>query len=310
MIGLPYFVGAQKNDNTASFRDLKAHRYVRFNYDNDYFASRDQDYTQGYNLELVSPGLRRNPMNKLLVRPKKSDNKFGISLEHLGYTPIDIKSASVQYGDRPFAAALMLKSFALAIDTVNTSRLSSLFSIGVIGPGALGKEVQVAFHKVIDNTIPEGWQNQIRNDVVLNYEVSYEKQLVRYRDLFSLQTNTTLRAGTLFTNAGIGATTTFGIINGPFSVIKTKKRFLLYGYSKSMLNVIGYDATLQGGLFNRTSPYTIENSDIERFTAQVNYGIVFQIKSLYLEYSRAVITREFEAGHSGKWGGVKVGLSY
>lgn len=310
LISLPYYLAAQKIDNTASFRDLKANRYVRFNYDNDYFASRDQDYTQGYNLELVAPGLQRNPLNIVLLRPKNSENKFGISLEQLGFTPIDIKSDSIQYGDRPFAATIMLKSFALAIDTVHQSRLSSSFSIGVVGPGALGKEVQVAFHKAIDNTIPEGWQNQVRNDVVINYEVSYEKQVVRFRNLFSLQTNTTVRAGTLFTNAGVGATTIFGIINGPFSVLKTKNRFLLYGYTKSMLNAIGYDATLQGGLFNRRSPYTIADGDIERFTAQINYGVVFQRRSLYLEYSRVFITREFEAGHSGKWGGIKIGFSF
>lgn len=310
LISLPYYLVAQKIDNTASFRDLKARRYVRFNYDNDYFASRDQDYTQGYNLELVSPGIRRNPINILLLRPKNSEIKFGISLEQLGFTPIDIKSDSIQYDDRPFAATIMLKSFALAIDTIHKSRLSSSFSIGIVGPGAFGKEVQVAFHKAIANTIPEGWRNQIRNDVVVNYEVSYEKQLVRFQDLFSLQTNTTLRAGTLFTNAAVGATTTFGIINGPFSVLKTKKKFLLYGYTKSMLTAIGYDATLQGGLFNRTSPYTIADGDIARLTAYINYGAVFQMRSLYLEYSRVLITREFEAGHSGKWGGIKIGFSF
>lgn len=310
LLGLPCFLAAQKIDNSASFRDLKANRYVRFNYDNDYFSSRDQDYTQGYNLELVSPGLKRNPINMLLLRPKIGQNKCGISIEQLGFTPVDIKSDSIQYGDRPFAATIMLKSFGLAIDTVQKSRVGSSFSIGIIGPGAFGKEVQVAFHKAIANTIPEGWRNQIRNDVVINYEVSYEKQVIRFRDLFSLQTNTTVRAGTLFTNAGVGATATFGIINGPFSVLKAKKKFLLYGYTKPMVNAIGYDATLQGGLFNRTSPYTISDGNIERVTAQFNYGMVFQMRWLYLEYSRVAMTREFEGGSSGKWGGFKIGFSY
>ena len=214
---------AQKIDNMASFRDINAKRYFRFNYDNDYFASRDQDYTQGYSFELVSPNLQKNPINKILFNPKNSENKYGVSIEHIGFTSFNIKSPNIQFGDRPFAATIMLKSFAIATDTLRKSRLISSMNIGLIGPGAFGKEMQVAIHEATGNTIPEGWQNQIKNDVVLNYEVSYEKQLLSYRNLFSLQTNTRLRLGTLFTNAGFGLTTIFGIINTPFSTVKTKK---------------------------------------------------------------------------------------
>mgnify|MGYP003600153507 FL=1 len=306
----PICLLAQKIDNMASFRDMNVNRYFRYNYDNDYFVSRDQDYTQGYSFELVSPNLRRNPINKILFNPKTTENKFGISIEHIGFTPFNIKSPNIQFGDRPFAATIMLKSFAIATDTIRKSRLISSMNIGLIGPGAFGKEMQVAIHEATGNTIPEGWQNQIKNDVVLNYEVSYEKQLISYRNLFSLQANYRLRLGTLFTNAGLGLTTTFGIINAPFSSLKTKKRFSLYGFAQSMVNVIGYDATLQGGMFNKKSPYTISNSEMERLTAQANFGIILQTRTLYFEYSRALITREFEAGKSSKWGGIKLGFRF
>lgn len=306
----PAFLLAQKIDNMASFRDIKANRYFRFNYDNDYFASRDQDYTQGYNFELVSPNMRKNPINKVLLNPKNTENKYGISIEHIGFTPFNIKSPNIQFGDRPFAATIMLKSFAIATDTIRKSRLISSFNLGLIGPGAFGKEMQVAIHKATGNTIPEGWQNQIKNDIVLNYEVSYEKQLINYRNLFSLSTNSRLRLGTLFTNAGFGFTSTFGIMNSPFSSSKTNKKFTIYGYAQSMVNVIGYDATLQGGMFNKKSPYIISNNEIERLTAQANYGIIMQTRTMYFEYSRFLITREFEIGKSSKWGGIKVGFRF
>lgn len=301
---------AQKIDNTASFRDLKTERYFRFNYDNDYFASRDQDYTQGYNFELVSPAMRHNPMNSLLLQPKHSETQYGISIEHIGFTAFNIGSPEIQHGDRPFAAAIMLKSFAMSTDSIHQSRLVSSLNIGLIGPGAFGKEMQVGIHQATGNTIPQGWQHQIRNDVVLNYEVNYEKQVFRYSNLLSLQTHTALRLGTLFTNASIGFNTTFGIINTPFATLKTKKKFALYGYAQALLNIIGYDATLQGGLFNTKSPYTIADREIERLTGQVNYGMVLQKRTLFLEYSRVVITREFESGNSSKWGGIKVGFRF
>lgn len=301
---------AQKIDNTSSFRDLKSPRYFRFNYDNDYFASEDKDYTQGYNFELVSPGMRHNPINYLLLKPHHSEIQYGISIEHIGFTPNNIKSPDIQFGHRPFAASIMLKSFTVATDTLHQSRLVSVLNIGLIGQGAFGKEMQVAIHRATGNTIPEGWQNQIKNDVVLNYEVGYEKQVLRYRNLFSLQTNSTLRIGTLFTNASVGFNATFGIINSPFTVLKAKKRFALYGYAQPLLYAVGYDATLQGGLFNHKSPYTIADSDVERFTAQVNYGLVLQTRTLYFEYSRVTIAREFATGTSSKWGGVKIGFRF
>lgn len=292
----------------ASFRDIKSNHYFRFNYDNDYFASTDKNYTQGYNFELVAPFLKKNPVNYLFLKPSNSEYKYGLSIEHIGYTPDNIKSTEIQYGDRPFAASIMIKSFTVATDTINNSRFVSSLNLGLIGPGAFGKEMQVAIHKATGNTIPGGWQNQIKNDLVLNYEVSYEKQLVRYKNLFSLASNTNLRLGTLFTNASIGLNATIGIINSPFTTVKNKNKFQLYIYSQPIVNAIGYDATLQGGLFNKESPYTISSNSINRLTAQFNYGIVLQTKTMYFEYSRTLLTREYNLGNSAECGGIKIGF--
>lgn len=305
---LPNFILAQKIDNMASFRDIKSNNYFRFNYDNDYFGSTDQNYTQGYNFELVSPTFKKNPVNYLFYKPKSNEFKYGLSIEHIGFTPDNIKSTEIQYGDRPFAAAIMLKSFSIATDTIQKSRFVSSLNIGLIGPGAFGKEMQVAIHKATGNTIPGGWQNQIKNDIVLNYEVSYEKQLLRLNNIVALQSDVHVRFGTLFTNLSLGLNATIGIINSPFSSLKNKNKFQLYLYSQPVINVIGYDATLQGGLFNDKSLYTISANKIERFTAQNNYGIVLQTRSMYFEYARTMITREFESGSSAKWGGIKIGF--
>lgn len=308
LLSVPVF--SQKIDHTASYRDLKGNRYFRFNYDNDYFASSDRNYTQGYNFELVSPAMGKNPLNTLFFKPANSEKRYGISLEHIGFTPDNIKSGDIQSDDRPFAAAFMLKSFAIATDTIHKARVVSSFSIGLIGPGAFGKEMQVAIHQATGNTIPKGWKNQIKNDIVLQYGLDYEKQLVRYRNLLSLQANTSVRLGTLFTNASVGLNGVFGIINSPFEPLKRKNKFLVYAYAHPKVTVVGYDATFQGGLFNHKSPYTIASSDMERFTAQLGYGFVLQTRSLYFEYAREAITREFSYGPSAKWGGIRVGFKF
>jgi lipid A 3-O-deacylase len=305
---MPFGLFAQKIDNTASFRDVKSDNYFLFHYDNDYFTATDQFYTQGYAFELVAPIFKKNPINFLFVKLQNSSEKNGISLDHIGFTPTTIKSNEILYSDRPFAAAIFLKSFKIENDTVHKTRIASSLSIGIIGPGAFGYEMQKGIHEWIGDEIPMGWQYQIKNDVVLNYEIAHEKQLFRFKDYFALNSNLTARLGTLNTNASVGLTATLGLINSPFTATSDKNNFQIYLYSQPLANFIGYDASLQGGLFNRSSPYVIPNSDIERITLQNNFGIVMQWKSLFLEYNRVFLTREFETSKAHKWGGFKIGF--
>jgi hypothetical protein len=196
----------------------------------------------------------------------------------------------------------------ISTNSEKRSRFINSLSLGLIGPGAFGKEIQVGIHKATGNVIPEGWRNQIRNDVVLNYEVGYEKQLFRYREFFSVQSNSNLQAGTLFTNASVGFNSVSGLINSPFSSEEKQRKFQLYFYAQPLVKIVGYDATLQGGLFNKDSPYIIPSEQVERVVGQFNYGVVFRINSFYLEYTRTSITREFETGNSANWGGIKLGF--
>ena len=301
------FVG-QKIDNTASFRDIKSDSYIRLNYENDFFTSTDLDYSQGCNLELIAPWLAKNPILYLLISPKNSEFKYGLSLEHIVFTPDTLDSYEIQYGERPFAAAYMLKSFSIATDTIHKSRTSSSLSLGLIGPGAGGGNMQKVIHKITGSETPNGWYYQIKNDLVLNYDISYEKQLLRSNDFFSLNGNADLKLGTLFTNASVGLNATLGIINSPFTSVRNNNKFQLYLFSQPLVNVIGYDATLQGGLFDRKSPYRIKSSDIERVTLQNNFGIVLQYQRFYLEFSHTLLTREISTAKSHKWGGFRIGL--
>lgn len=305
----PTVLFCQKLDHSASYRDISSESYFRFNYDNDYFNATDRNYTQGYSFELVLPDLEKNPINTLLIAPKKSARRYGMAVAHIGYTPRYYERPEIQYGDRPFAAAIMLKSFVTTINILKKSRLSSSLSLGLIGPGAFGKEMQVGIHKATGNDIPLGWQHQIKNDVVINYSVHYEKQVLRYEDLWSLQADASTNLGTLFINASAGVNSTFGILDQPFSA-NAKRKFKIYAYAHPAVSIIGYDATLQGGVFNKKSPYIIDSGSVERFTAEFNYGIVFQARTLYLEYARLLITREFESGTPAGWGGIKFGFTF
>ena len=284
--------------------------YFRFHYDNDFFAATDKNYTQGYSFEFANPLFKKNLVNHIFIKLKGQSNTYGLAIEHIGFTPSNFVSIDIQTGDRPFAAAIYLKSFATSTDTLKKSRLSQSLSLGFIGPGAFGKEMQTEIHRLTGNKIPGGWDNQIQNDLVLNVKFDYEKQLFRYNELLSLQSVAAFQLGTLFSNAMVGFNTTFGLIDLPFSGSGYSSAFKLFVYAQPVVSIIGYDATLQGGIFTNDNPYEISSKDIERVTSQIDYGLILKYKRLYLEYNRTSITREFKSGNAAKWGGFRVGYVF
>ena len=298
------YVSAQKVDHLSSFRSITNSNYVRFNIDNDVFASLDQDYTQGINIELVLPALAKNPLTIVLPKFQNKSQRYGIAIEQIGFTPPNYRSPDIQEGERPFAGVIMLKSFNIVIDSIKNSQFTSHLSLGAIGSLALGEETQKGIHRITGNILPGGWDNQIRDDVILNYGIGYEQSLLTYSNIFKLNAQGKLNLGTLFTNASLGANTSLGILKSSAEIFK------IYGFAQALVTTIAYDATLQGGLLNKNSPYTIASNDIERLTGQFHFGAILNYKKFYLEVSRSFITREFEQGNSAKWGSLRFGIGF
>jgi hypothetical protein len=233
-----------------------------------------------------------------------------VGAEHDGYTPTSIRSNEILYGDRPFAACLFLKTFLEATDEENKQRFSSTLSTGLIGPGAGGKEMQTDIHRWLHGVHPYGWQYQVSNDAILNYQVDYEKQLLYYSHLFSLDADVMGRAGTLSDKASGGITIMTGYLDNPFAKsVAGKNNFRLYAYEHPEIDFVGYDATLQGGVFNHTSPYTIDANNMTRIVFQNRFGFVVQYRRVYLEYFQSYLTRDFKSGNYHVWGGVQLAFA-
>ncbi len=298
---------AQKIDNTASFRQPESERYFRINYDNDYFAAMDKNYTQGYSFEYVAPALIYNPLNKLFFHFNENQNRAGIAFEHIGFTPSSYEKVEVQIGDRPFSATALLKSFVISMSKKTKQRISSHLSFGVMGPSAKGKEIQSGIHKLTGDRNPLGWRNQIENHFIANYGIDYEKQLFYFRNFIEVNANASAKIGNLYTNASIGLNASLGLNHNSYTISSSRK-FFLYGYIQPLINFVGYDGTLQGGLVNDESVYTVDSGELNRVVGQMNYGIVLQSKSLYLEYTRTFISKEIKTVSSASWGGVRIGF--
>lgn len=77
------------------------------------------------------------------------------------YTPRRITVARSQPADRPWAAWLYVGGVA---QRVQERKLQTVeIDLGMVGPAALGRQVQTEWHKLIGVDRPEGWANQIPN---------------------------------------------------------------------------------------------------------------------------------------------------
>ena len=306
----------QAIDNTASFRMVNSDHYIRLHYENDYFSGTDEYYTQGVNVEWMTPVFKKNPINRILILPKEGTHQFGIALDHNAYTPTSIYFNNILYGDRPFAASFVVKTFAISNHPTKKYRITSAFSVGIIGEAAGAHQIQKTIHRWIGDTDPKGWQYQIKNDIVINYEARIEKNIIRSR-YFIANYFTAGRIGTLSTKFSAGGTIMTGKLNSSITSVFSgeepfqKQKFTFHFYAQPFINTVLYDATLQGGMiFNRNSPYTISSKEIERLTLQGNAGLVFNIGSAYLEYFQSVSSKEFETAHKHNWGGVRLGVNF
>lgn len=303
---------SQVINDTSSFRKLEGDRYFNFQYENDFFASTDYYYSQGLNLEIGLPALIKNPLNFLLPKLNNSHKTHGIALEHAVFTPLSIRRSDISYNDRPFAAYLILKSFLISTSTSHQQRLSSTISLGAMGPLAFGGGMQRNIHKWLDNIEPLGWEHQIKNECIVNYELSYEKQLLQFKNNFLLSSLVVVQTGTLMSNVQSGGTIMIGKFSPPFSTFDKvhESRYQVYFYAQPFVKLVAHNATLEGGLFNRTSPYTITSKEVERILFQTKFGIVFGVDKTFIEFSQSVISKEFTGGKLHRYGGIEIGYLF
>jgi lipid A 3-O-deacylase len=303
---------AQVVDNTSSFTNSGNQKYFRLHYDNDFFTKTDEYYTQGITLEVVHPALERFLFSRLLVKPKQSEIRYGIRIDHFGYTPTNIRSHEILYGDRPFCGNLTLTTFLVATDSGRQRRISTAFIMGIMGPGAWGKEMQTGVHRFNKNVQPLGWEYQIQNDVIIDYRVSYEKKLWEYHNVLLVNSAAELRLGTHTDKLTGGLNFMAGNYNDPYQPAvpskQGRKKIAYYLYGQVLAGFTGYEASLEGGLFNHKSSYTISSENMTRVTLQGDYGVVISFRKIYLAYCQSVLTKEFRTGHMHRWGGFRIGV--
>lgn len=158
--------------------------------ENDWFgniagADNDRDYTTGIRLAYLSDSLDvPDWVKKITAVPRvfgsEEDNtvwRWGVSINQNIYTPDNTQTDEPIDDDRQYAGWLYLGLTLQGIHRVGTEpvRMDTFdLSLGVVGPWALGEQLQNNFHNVIGDEENEGWDNQIDNQPAVQF--TYERR--------------------------------------------------------------------------------------------------------------------------------------
>ncbi|MBK7554136.1 MAG: lipid A deacylase LpxR family protein [Flavobacteriales bacterium] len=274
-----------------------------FRYENDFFNATDQYFTQGVQVAYQAPFIGKSPLAYVLLRLKDTPQQHALLLEQQCYTPTSIRRDTIFTGERPFAAALFIGQRRVTADAARGLRLTSVLSLGVLGPCAVCAEEQRGIHEALDNIEPLGWEFQIASDAILNYGAQLEKRIIGL-PFAEAALGVSGDVGTYRTNAGLVASLEVGRFVSRFAASKPlDRKFRVSAFGEGQVKLVGYDATLQGGLFNDGSPYTLQADDVERTVLTGRFGVKASYRKFSLTALRTFITREFRTGRDHGWGG-------
>ncbi|HEX8426191.1 lipid A deacylase LpxR family protein [Hymenobacter sp.] len=297
---------AQRPDSSTTSSD----RLVAYSFANDAFFRTDYYFTQGMTLLLVLPGLQHSPVNRVLGPvPVGSTRYHGIKLHYDGFTPLRIQDAFIRLNDRPYASYIYADLFRVADQPARRLRLTTAVNLGFMGPAAGAKGFQTKLHKLLDAPTPRGWDYQIQNDLVLGYEAKLEKQLLAVGRGLELLGMTQASLSTLQTYASAGSQVRVGWLNPYLDNLGVASRSNRIGqrrvqfYTEAQVEgrLVGYNATLQGGLLRQDNPYTLPASAVRRAVARGTGTFGLGWEGVRLETSAVWVSPEFKGGRTHKW---------
>lgn len=282
---------------------------IAYTFANDAFFRTDYYFTQGMTLDVVLPVLAKSPVNKLLLGGKMAGTRYhGVKLFYDGFTPLRIQDDFIRVGDRPYASYIYASLYRIANQAPQRQRLTAGLDVGFIGPAAGAEGFQTKVHELLDAPTPRGWDYQIQNDLVLGYRVGAEKQVLggKFAELIG---TARASAGTLHTLAATGLMLRVGKMNPYFSNLgvtsaagRTGSRKLqVYAQGRLEGRLVGYNATLQGGVFSQQNPYTLRANQLRSTVAQGSGGLVLAYGGVHFEPSATWVSPEFRGGREHRW---------
>jgi lipid A 3-O-deacylase len=297
---------------------LKSERKFSLTFENDIFDLTDRYYTNGVRFDLTSPGLSHSPISRLMITYNHpASTIYSVYLAQNMYTPISTKIPPELSGnDRPYAAYMILGHRKETTDATRKLKITNDITLGVIGSNSLGSLMQQGVHHTLPtNDPPLGWETQINNDIVADFRVQVEKTISGSEN-FQIGAIAAAEAGTLYDNLMAGfrvhaSRNSLSAFTSSFENPKEARRKPeLQGYFQGEGRIIGYDATLQGGIFNHDNIYTLQVDQVEHIVLKAEAGVSLRYLQYGLELGQSLLSPEYNGGKMHKWGRITLNFYF
>jgi lipid A 3-O-deacylase len=283
-----------------------------FKSDNDSYLGQGSDryYTNGLFINF------RHARDQQKLKASVEKKIYEISIGQKMYNPYSGYAPDPATQDRPFAGYLYAEG-AVNLFYSNESSLKTGIQIGTTGKNSLAEAGQKLLHRTFGFYETGGWDQQIKNELALNLAAQYTKLLTRVADNavdFSFEGYVNL--GTTYSGAGAGILLRTGSLNQLFNSAYTnaaignnaKTKALVkhefFFYAKPQLNLVAYDATIQGSLFNNNSPVTFDQKPLV-FAQQL--GVNYSSQRFTADYSMLFKTKEIRStARAHQWGSISL----
>lgn len=151
--------------------------WISFTLDNDLFIGNDNGYTNGIYVSFFDTGDEGNalPSRDFWVSPlmwsmPAATPDAAVNAYSAGQTmstPSDITIENPDQSELPYSALLALTNTYVAITRSHADLVAT--TVGIVGPAALGEESQKFVHEIINGDEPLGWDTQLENEIVFNF---------------------------------------------------------------------------------------------------------------------------------------------
>jgi lipid A 3-O-deacylase len=225
------------------------------------------------------------------------------------YTPADIDTNKVVQGDYPYSGTLFFNFTRETMPDEKKIFRSELW-LGVMGPLALAKQTQDFIHDHVPSTKPLGWETQLPNYPIINYNLYYETNLARLSSRIQLNTTFYTQLGSLMNAAQAGLN--LMITSDYFDFFpermyslnkkeagKLRKFFIEF---RPSLQFVAYNTLLQGGMFQKKNYYYISSKNLNRVLIELSGTIGFQTNRITILYRQNYQTAQFDSVHDHGYG--------
>ncbi len=280
--------------------------------DNDAFGHTDDQYTSGLAISYVPVPVESFEETSLPLGTgvlldglwpfEQEDQHFAIySISHRLFTPTDLAATEVVQGDLPYSALLYgtLVAGSQSRDSLNALSLS----LGIAGPLAFGEELQSLTHELIDSADPQGWDNQIENEPLLNFGLDMRRRFTSFgnRDGFGgdLLGGVSASLGNLQTQASLATTLRLGYgvptnfhMQAPF-LAEESLGLRAYDEHSGPWSIYGYAGF--GGMALANAIYLDGNTFRDSHSVSHDHLIARGSAGLAMRYKKLLLTLSFES---------------